>query len=41
MPGLKIAGIIGHADLTRGAEVEEALEAHEEAGGGLFKGIRH
>jgi predicted TIM-barrel fold metal-dependent hydrolase len=41
MPGSKIAGIIGHADLTRGAEVEEALEAHEEAGGGLFRGIRH
>jgi len=41
MPGLKIAGIIGHTDLTRGAEVEEALEAHEEAGGGLFRGIRH
>ena len=36
-----IAGIVAHADLTLGASVEEALEAHEGAGRGLFRGIRH
>jgi L-fuconolactonase len=36
-----IAGIVAHADLTRGEAVEEVLRAHEEAGGGLFRGIRH
>jgi L-fuconolactonase len=35
-----IAGIVSHADL-RGAAVEEVLAAHREAGGGLFRGIRH
>lgn len=39
---LKIAmGIVGHADLRRGAAVREILEAHINAAGGLFKGIRH
>lgn len=36
-----IAAIVGHADLTRGDAVEEVLTAHVEAGGGLFRGIRH
>ncbi len=36
-----IAGIVAHADLTRAAAVEEVLHAHEEAGRGLFRGIRH
>ena len=34
------AGIIGHADLTRGAGIRDVLEAHITAGGGRFKGIR-
>ena len=36
-----IAGIVSHADMTRGADAAEVLEAHEAAGGGLFRGIRH
>lgn len=36
-----IAGIVAHADLTRGEAAEEVLQAHEEAGRGLFRGIRH
>ena len=40
-----VAGIISHADLTLGGALSgalsEALEAHEEAGKGLFRGIRH
>jgi L-fuconolactonase len=35
-----IAGIVGHADL-RQANLDEILDAHREAGGGLFRGIRH
>ena len=34
-----IAGIVGHADL-RQARLDEVLDAHTEAGGGLFRGIR-
>src|SRR5271166_2042548 len=34
-------GIVGHADLTLGARVREALEAEIAAGGGRFRGIRH
>lgn len=34
-------GIVGFADLTLGAEVEEVLAAHVVAGGGRFRGIRH
>mgnify|MGYP001819470180 FL=1 len=34
-------GIVGHADLTLGADVERVLEAHQRAGGGRFRGIRH
>ena len=36
-----IAGIVAHADLRLGAELEEVLAAHEKAGRGLFRGIRH
>lgn len=35
-----IAGIVGHADL-RQANLDEILDAHREAGGELFRGIRH
>ncbi len=37
----RIAGIVSHANLTLGDVVEEILDAHEEAGRGLFRGIRH
>ena len=36
-----IAGIVSHADMQLAEAVEEVLHAHEEAGGGLFRGIRH
>jgi predicted TIM-barrel fold metal-dependent hydrolase len=36
-----IAGIVAHADLTRGDVLEEVLHAHTAAGRGLFRGIRH
>ncbi len=36
-----IAGIVGRADLTMGADVKEVLEAHLQLGEGLFRGIRH
>jgi len=36
-----IAAIISHANMTLGTAVEEVLQAHEEAGRGLFRGIRH
>ena len=36
-----IAGIVGHADLTLGEALDEVLDAHEEAGKGRFRGIRH
>lgn len=35
------AGIVGHADLLLGAAVGEVLDAHIQAGGGRFRGIRH
>jgi predicted TIM-barrel fold metal-dependent hydrolase len=35
------AGIIGHADCLLGERIDAVLEAHIEAGGGRFKGIRH
>lgn len=35
----QIAGIIAHADLRR-ADLDETLDAHAEAAGGLFRGIR-
>ncbi|HYZ64650.1 MAG TPA: amidohydrolase family protein [Acetobacteraceae bacterium] len=34
------AGIVGYADLTLGARVQDVLRAHLAAGGGLFRGIR-
>ena len=37
----KISAIVGHADLKLGHGVEPVLRAHEEAGLGLFRGIRH
>jgi len=37
----RIAGIVAHANLTLGDLVAEILDAHEEAGRGLFRGIRH
>ncbi|MEM7218625.1 MAG: amidohydrolase family protein [Pseudomonadota bacterium] len=39
--GATIAGIVGHANLALGDTVEEVLQAHDEAGKGLFRGIRH
>ena len=36
-----IVGIVGHANMTLGEAVEEVLVAHEAAGNGLFRGIRH
>ena len=39
--GARISAIVGHADLTLGAAVEETLVAHIRAGQGLFRGIRH
>ncbi len=39
--GATIAGIVSHADLTLGQDVEEVLLAHEEAAEGRFRGIRH
>tara|TARA_Y100000588_G_scaffold28384_2_gene27753 strand:- start:1943 stop:2992 length:1050 start_codon:yes stop_codon:yes gene_type:complete len=35
------AGIIGFVDLRLGAEVEHIVSAHEQAGRGRFRGIRH
>jgi len=39
--GAVIAGIVAHADLRGGPLLDEALDAHAAAGGGLFRGIRH
>lgn len=39
--GAPILGIVSFADLSLGDAVEPVLEAHEQAGGGLFRGIRH
>ena len=36
-----IAAIVSHANMNLGAAVAEVLEAHEAAGNGLFRGIRH
>jgi predicted TIM-barrel fold metal-dependent hydrolase len=36
-----IAGIVSHADLPLGDMLDEVLDAHETAGRGLFRGIRH
>ena len=39
--GATVAAIVGHANLSLGAEAGPVLEAHVEAGQGLFRGIRH
>ena len=39
--GATIAGIVSHADMRLGDAVEEVLAAHDAAGGGRFRGIRH
>lgn len=39
--GPRIAGIVGHADMMLGEAVAEVLAAHEAAGGGRFRGVRH
>ena len=39
--GAVIEGIVAYADLTLGDDVEEVLDAHEAAGRGRFRGIRH
>ena len=36
-----ISAIVSHANLLLGDAVEDVLTAHEEAGAGLFRGIRH
>ncbi len=35
------AGIVGFADLSRGARITDLLEAHIAAGGGRFRGVRN
>lgn len=40
-PGAKIAAIVSFADMTLGEGAEEVLQAHAQAGGGRFRGIRH
>ena len=35
------AGIVGFADLTLGDRLDAVLEAHIQAGGGRFRGVRH
>lgn len=40
-PARVCAGIVSQADLRLGARVQEVLEAHIQAGGGRFRGIRH
>jgi len=37
----EIAAIMGHADVSLGDAVEEVLAAHEDAGCGLFRGVRY
>lgn len=39
--GAVITGIMGHADVGLGDAVEEVLAAHEQAGGGRFRGVRY
>lgn len=41
VPAGVMAGIIGYADLRGGRSVRPVLEAHREAGGRRFSGIRH
>ncbi|MFK7966932.1 MAG: amidohydrolase [Burkholderiaceae bacterium] len=39
--GAVVMAIVPFADLTLGAALEEVLDAHEAAGQGLFRGVRH
>lgn len=39
--GAQIGGIVSHANMALGKRVGEVLDAHLEAGAGLFRGIRH
>ena len=39
--GPRIAGIVSHADMMLGNAVAEVLAAHDAAGGGRFRGVRH
>jgi len=39
--GAVIGAIVSHADLLLGKDVGEVLAAHDAAGAGLFRGIRH
>ena len=39
--GPEIAGIVSFADLTLGDSLSEVLDAHQAAGDGRFRGIRH
>ena len=39
--GATIEGIVGFADLMLGDACEDVLAAHEQAGAGLFRGIRY
>ena len=40
-PKRLIGGIVAHADLTDHEHLDEVLDAHDAAAGGLFRGIRH
>ena len=40
-PGARIAGIVGSCDLRLTDRLDDILDAHEAAGRGLFRGIRH
>ncbi len=37
----RIAGIVSYVDMLLGDDAEAPLQAHVDAGGGLFRGIRH
>lgn len=37
----RIGAIVSHADVTLGDAVEDVLAAHDAAGDGLFRGVRH
>lgn len=40
-PRSVMGGIVAHADLCLGADLDGVLDAHEAAGGGRFRGVRH
>ncbi len=41
VPQAVCAGIVGHADMTLGDAVADVLQAHVQAAGGAFRGVRH